>query len=176
MSRMIVSTPSLGQLPDAVVHDRDRILAFTAIDGNVDLLSELLELVDRGGTLQVGGDEAGAATLLPQEQGELRGGRRLARALEAREQDHGRGPARERKLRAARAHQGRQLVVDDLHDLLAGLQALQDLLAEGALANLGDELLDDLEVDVGLEQREADLAHGAGDRLFVELAAAPKVA
>jgi hypothetical protein len=66
--------------------------------------------------------------------------------------------------------------VDDFHDLLAGLQALQNLLAEGALAYLGDELLDHLEVDVGLEQGETDLAHRSGDRLFVERSASTKVA
>jgi hypothetical protein len=66
--------------------------------------------------------------------------------------------------------------MDDLHDLLARLEALQNLLAESALPNLADELLDDLEVDIGLEQCEADLAHGTGDRLLVELSAAAKVA
>ena len=35
---------------------------------------------------------------------------------------------------------------------------------------------DDREVDVGLEQREADLAHRARDRLLVELSLLPKVA
>ena len=64
----------------------------------------------------------------------------------------------------------------DLHDLLAGREALQHLLAEGALAHLRHELLDDLEVDVGFEQREADLAHGTRNRLLVELAAPAEVA
>ena len=165
-----------GELPDTVMHDRDRIGALPAIDGNLDLLAELLELVDRRGPLQVGGDETRAAALLPQQERELRRGRRLTRALQAGEQDHRRRPARERKLRAAGPHQGGQLVVDGLHDLLARLQALQNLLAKGALAHLGDELLDDLEVDVGLEQGETDLAHGPGDRLLVELSAPAKVA
>ena len=40
----------------------------------------------------------------------------------------------------------------------------------------GDELLDDAEVDVGLEQREAHLAHGAGERLLVEDTAPAEVA
>ena len=66
--------------------------------------------------------------------------------------------------------------MDDLHDLLARREALQDLLAEGALAHLGDEALDDLEVDVGLEQREPDLAHRARDRLLVELPPPAEVA
>ncbi len=59
--------------------------------------------------------------------------------------------------------------MDCLHDLLSGLQTLQDLLAERALAHLGDELLDDLEVDVCLEQGEPNLAHRTRDRFLVEL-------
>ena len=69
-----------------------------------------------------------------------------------------------------------QLVVDDLDDLLAGREALQHLLAERTLAHALDEGADDLEVDVGLEQREADLAHRARDRLLVEAPALAQVA
>ena len=61
-------------------------------------------------------------------------------------------------------------------DLLAGVEPLQDVLAGRALAHLGDELLDDLEVDVRLEQREPDLAHRLRDRLLVEAALAAQVA
>ena len=63
-----------------------------------------------------------------------------------------------------------------LHDLLARREALQDLLAERALAHAGDEVADDREVDVGFEQREADLAHRARDRLLVQTALLAKVA
>ena len=94
----------------------------------------------------------------------------------ADEQDHRRRAPGEDELRAARPHQRRQLVVDDLHDLLTGRDALQDVLAERALAHLRDEVLDHLEVDVGLEQGEPDLAHRAGDRLLVELAATSEIA
>ena len=69
-----------------------------------------------------------------------------------------------------------QLLVDDLHDLLARVQALGDLLAERALAHPGDEVVDDLEVDVGLDQREPDLAHRARDRLLVEAPALAQAA
>ena len=51
----------------------------------------------------------------------------------------------------------------------AGLRRLAQLLADAALADAGDEVLDDLEVDVGLEQGEADLAQ---DLVDVVLAAA----
>ena len=63
-----------------------------------------------------------------------------------------------------------------LHDLLAGTEALQHLLAERPLPHLGDEALDDLEVDIGLEQRQANLTHGARDRRLVEWAAPPEIA
>ena len=39
-----------------------------------------------------------------------------------------------------------------------------------------DEVADDREVDVGFEQREADLAHRTRDRLLVELALLAEVA
>ena len=66
--------------------------------------------------------------------------------------------------------------MDDLHDLLARVEALQDVLAGCALAHLCDEVFDDLEVDVGLEQRQPDLAHRLRDRLLVEATLAPEVA
>ena len=163
---------------NAVANDRDRIRLgrLGPVDRNLNLLSELFELVDGGGTLQVGCDEAGIATFLAQEQCKLRGGRRLARPLQAGEQDDRRRPAREGESRCARAHQRRQLVVDDLHDLLAGRDALQHVLAERALAHLRHEVLDDLEIDVRLEQREPDLPHRTGDRLLVETSSLPEVA
>ena len=65
-----------------------------------------------------------------------------------------------------------ELVVDDLHDLLAGRQALEDLRPDRLLADARDEVLDDLEVDVGLEQGQADLAHRGIDVGLADPAAA----
>ena len=42
--------------------------------------------------------------------------------------------------------------------------------------SVGDEVLDDLEVDVGLEQGEPNLAHRSRDRLVVELASLAEAA
>ena len=168
---------TVGREPlDAVADDAHGVGAVLAVHRDLDLPPELLELVDRRRSLQVGGDERRLPSLLAQEQRELRGGGRLAGALQPGEQDDRRRPAGEDELRAARSHQRGQLLVHGLYDLLARRDALQHLLAERALAHLRDEVLDDLEVDVGLEQREADLAHGTGDRLLVELASATEVA
>ncbi len=69
-------------------------------------------------------------------------------------------PRREGELGGSRTHESGQLFVDDLDELLRGRQALQDLAAQGALLDPFDELLDHLEIDVGFEQRETDLAGG----------------
>ena len=69
-----------------------------------------------------------------------------------------------------------ELVVDDLDDLLAGGQAREDVPADGLLADARDEVLDDLEVDVGFEQGEPDFAHRGIDVGLADPAAAGQVA
>src|SRR5205823_7126409 len=128
--------------------------------------------VDRRRAGEVGSDERRLAAFALQEPRELRGGGRLARALEACEQDR----VAERLLDSLAAEELRQLLVHDLHDLLPRRQALEDLLAERALAHARGEIADDVEVDVSLEQSEADLAQCARDRLVVEPAALAQVA
>ena len=66
-----------------------------------------------------------------------------------------------------RPHQVDQLVVDDAHHLLLGSETLEDLLADGLVADSGHEFLDDREADVGLEQR---LLHQAQPLAHVGLA------
>ena len=77
---------------------------------------------------------------------------------------------------ALAAEHGHELVVDDLDDLLPGVDAGQDVRAERPFAHARDELLDDLEVDVRLEQGEPDLAQrlvevGLGDARLATKAA-----
>ena len=87
-------------------------------------------------------------------------------------QDH-RGAARgEDQVAAGAAHQRGELVVDRLDHRLARVERLRDLLAGEALLERGGEVLDDLEVDVGLEQREPHLAEGLVHVVLGELARA----
>ena len=51
-----------------------------------------------------------------------------------------------------RPHEVDQLVVDDLDDLLAGIEGAQDVLAERFLGDALDEVVGDGEIDVGVEQ------------------------
>jgi hypothetical protein len=80
------------------------------------------------------------------------------------------------ELRRTTAHQLRQLVVNDLHDLLARRQALRHLGAQRTLLDGRDELLDHVEVDVRLEQGEADLAHRSRDVVLAQASARAEVA
>ena len=161
---------------ETVARRDDRIGRLRPVDRHLELAAELLELVDRRRPLEVCGHEPrGLLLVLAKPERELGRRGRLSRALEPAEDDH-RRRSTEDELRVRRAHQLRQLLVDDLHHLLAGLEPLEDVLAEGPLADGGDELLHDLEVDVGLEQCEADLARCARDGLLVEAGAPSEVA
>ena len=125
-----------------------------------DLVAELHELVDGGGSVDVGGDQQRLAALLAQPDRQLGGGGGLARALQADQHDHRAAWRVELELVALAAEHLDQLVVDDLDDLLAGLNPVEHFGAERLLTHIGHEVLDDLEVDVRLEQGKADLAQG----------------
>src|SRR5215203_570692 len=162
-----------GQRPGAEVH---HVLARLGLEHrHVDALAHLLQLLDGGGALKVARHQQRMLAALFQALGDLAGGGRLARALEAAEHEH-RRPAVEAQLGALLAEQGGELVAHDLDHLLGRREALEHLLAQRALAHPLDEGLDHPEVDVGLEQRHPDLAQrrveglGRDPALALELA------
>ena len=61
--------------------------------------------------------------------------------------------------------------MDDLDDLLCRVERLAQLEPDGALANARLHAADDLEVDVGLEQGEPDLAQDLVDVFLAQVAA-----
>src|SRR4029450_1216445 len=63
----------------------------------------------------------------------------------------------------ARAEELHQFIVNDLNDLFSGLDALDDLLTDGLALDLVDEISRHLEIDVGIEKGEADLAERLRD-------------
>ena len=97
--------------------------------------------------------------------GELAGGGGFAGALQAGHEDDAGRLGGFLEAGGVFAEDVDELVVDDLDDLLGGREGGGDLFAEGAGADVLDELVDDGEVDVGLEEGEADLAEGVGDVL-----------
>ncbi len=145
------------------------VTAVPAVHGHADLLAERLELVGGGGTVGVAGGEKRLAPLALEQVGELgrRGG--LAGALEADEHDHvGRAVLREDELGVGGAEKVGELVEDDLHDVLGGRQRVHDLGGQALLLAARHELLDHAVVDVGLEERHANLAHRAVDVVLGE--------
>jgi lipooligosaccharide transport system ATP-binding protein len=69
-----------------------------------------------------------------------------------------------------------QLVVDDLDDLLTGSEALREIHPDQLVANSRHEVPDDAQVDVRLQQGQADLAQGFVDVGFAQAAAAAQPA
>ena len=135
-----------------------------------DLVTQLDELVDSRGPIDVGGDQQRSLSLLAQADSQLGDGRGLSGPLQSHQHED-RWASGERELPALATKGGDQLVVHDLDDLLAGVQAGEEVGAEGALAYAGHEFLDDTEVHVRLEQGETDLAQrdvevGLGDLRF----------
>ena len=97
------------------------------------------------------------------QQRELAGQRRLTRALQAGEHDHGRRVLGEPQPAGLAAEDRDELLVDDLDDLLGRVERLGHLGAARPLLEPADEGLDDRQRDVGLEQRDPDLARGGVD-------------
>ena len=59
-----------------------------------------------------------------------------------------------------------QLFPDDFHHLMGGGQAFENFLSDRFHPNVFNEILNNLEIDVGFQQRQAHLFQGVGDVLF----------
>src|SRR5690606_22652472 len=109
---------------------------------------------------------------------ELGGGRRLPRALQTDHHDAGRSLARPRDRLALVRHEGDELVVANLDELLARAHSVRgaavanarlDRLPERLALDAGEKPLDDPELDIGLQERETDLAQRGLDVVLIEL-------
>ena len=150
-------------LLNGALGDVDRVRTVASEDRDTDLSAERGQLVGSGGTVDVASGEQRRAALLLEQVGKLYGRRGLTRALQAHEHDDvGDAVAKDELALGGAEHLG-ELVEHDLDDVLRRRQRLHDLGGHAALLGLGDKLLDDLKVDVGLEQRHANVAHGRGD-------------
>ncbi len=139
-----------------------------------DGLGDDLELLARGGAVNVDRNQHGPMAALLEPCGQLAGGGGFAGALQSGHQNH-RGRLRgEFEARRVLAQQRDQLVADDLDDLLGGRKRGEHFGAHGLDADVLDQVARHVEVDVGFEQRHANLAQGLGDVLFGERALAAK--
>ena len=142
-----------ARLIDAVARDLHHVLMpALGVHRDVELLTERLELVDRGWPVDVRGDEARLTALCLELSRELGRGRRLSRTLEPdHHHDGGRDRAQLQPFATLAEHR-RELVIDDLHQLLGGRDRLELTDADCLLLDALEELAGQGEVDVGLEE------------------------
>jgi DNA-binding response OmpR family regulator len=93
----------------------------------------------------------------------------LSRSLQTGQHDHGGGCGWETDLAVRGPHQIRELLLDNLDELLTRLDSLQHFLSGRLLLDAGKEVLYDLKRDVRLEQRHADLSQSLVDVGFGDL-------
>ena len=153
----------------------DAVAGLGCVGEGAGALADDLELVDGIGPLEVGGDEHRPVALGLEPVGELAGERRLARALESGEHDHGRRALGELQATGLPAEDPDELVVDDLDDLLAGVERLRHLRGQRPLADLPGERAHHRQRDVGVEQRTPDFPDRGVDVGFGEPALAAQV-
>ena len=123
------------------------------------LLGDGAQLLDRRRTVDVAGNgEHFFALGLAQPFGQLADGSGLARALQAGHQDDGRRLGGQIEFGRTAAHQVGEFAVHDAHQGLTRCQAGQHFLAERLFADAGDQVAHHRQRDIGLEQRDADLA------------------
>ena len=139
--------------------------------GDVQLPADGLQLRDGGGTVDVAGGQQRTFTLLAHIGGELGPVRGLARALQADEHHDARRFRGDVQLLVRPAHEGAELLVDDLDDHLRRGEGLEHVGSAGAFGHGLGEVLDDLVADVRFQQGHAHLAHrlahvGGGQSAF----------
>jgi len=142
--------------------------------GGLDPGGLLNALLDGGGALEVGSDQEWIAALLLEPAGQLGRGGRLARALQAGQQDDRRRTAGVGDLERLAAQDRHQLLVDDLDDLLARAQRLGELESDAPGPHRVGEGTDDTDLDVSLQQGGADLAEDLVDVRLAQAATAPE--
>ena len=97
---------------------------------------------------------------------QLRGRRRLSRTVQPDQQDHGRRRATEIEAARSLAEQADELAMNEPQEVLLGGEAAQHFLTERVPLDRFDEVPDDLQVDVGLEERQAHVAERVLDVPF----------
>ncbi len=99
---------------------------------------------------------------------QLAGGRRLARTLQSGHEHDRRRLRGELDLGGVAAQDLDQFIAENLDDLLGGRKRGRHLLADRLFLDVIDQLLDDFEVDVGFEQRQANCAQRLLNVFFIE--------
>ena len=151
----------LSGAPQSVLYDAARRnLGPLAVNRNVNLASQCLQLRDGRRPVDVSRDHQGALSLLAKPQREFGRHRRLARALQTHQHDH-RGGRTGKVERRRLPQQGNELFVDDLDDLLRRRQAFHHLYTDRPLFDSAYKLPDNLVVDISFQQGQPHFPQGS---------------
>ena len=142
----------------------------------LDSLHDQLQLFNGGRALQVGGADQRVAAVSLQIRCQLAAGGGLSCALESTEHDDGRRGVDEHDMTVDWAHQIDQMLVDDVGHLLTGFQALEDFRSKRLLLDSLAEVVDDIEIDIGLQKCLSDFLHGLAYVRLAESATAREIA
>ena len=154
--------------------DLDRVLGLASLQHrHTDLRAEHAQLFHRGRPPHVSRDQQRMAlAFILEKPRELRRRSGFARALQPDQHDLDRRLDLEVQLARAATHHLAQFDRDEADEVLLGRQRRQHFLAERLVLDVLDEVADDPDIDVGLEQSEADFAQ----RLFDIALADPALA
>ncbi len=162
-------------LQRALANHHRRDLRIGIVDGKLQFSAEDFQLVDGGGSVHVGRNQIGRALLVSlQIAGEFRQGSCFAGALQTDQHDHHGRSGLEIDVLVFAAEKPNHLITDDFDKLLLGRKALQNLLAHRLGFDGFEKSLNDLDVDIGFQEREANIAQRIIDVLLGDLALTPK--
>ena len=160
------------RVTDSLLRDLDRILGTHFKDRHAGFLADDLQLVDRRRAVDIAGDQHGTVILRLEHFGELCRVGGFTGTLQAAHHNDRRRLGSKLQTGVFAAHQGGQLLVDDLDDHLRRGQAFHDVLTDRAFGHGFGEVLGNLVVDVRFEQRQSYLAHCLLDVVLRQLALA----
>ena len=147
---------------------RSAVRARLAYTPTLHLLPQRHQLVHRGGAVDVRRHQERRLLLELEPPRQLARRGRLARALQPDQQDDRGRHRREGDRRLLLAEHRHQLVIDDLDELLARPDGLEDILADGLGLHPLEELAGQVEADVGLEENPPDFPEPLADVVLGE--------
>ena len=118
-----------------------------------------LQLLHRGGSLQIGGRNHDALTTLLKPRRQFAAGGCLTAALQSAHHHNGWPRLHQGDPAIHWPHQCNEALMNDAHHLLARLQTLGDFLTERVLDAILAEAIDHFQIDIGLKERSAHLSH-----------------
>ena len=142
------------------------------VEAGLDLLGDDLELLARGGAVDVDRNQHGPVTALLEPGGELAAGGGFAGALQPGHENHGGRLRGEFEARRVFAEQRDQLVADDLDHLLGGRERGEDFGADGFVADVLDRSLTTLRLTSASSRATRISPQGFGDVFFSQRALA----